>query len=255
VGTYRRFQNLVLLGLAALLLSSCSHFVNRTKDIEKGRLYLQRAIDQFTDRQYAQAIEATQESLKYDPTSAPAYNHLALIYMETKRYQKSEEAFKKALELMPEYPEVFNNLGVLYNRIERYREAIPLFEKALANEIYATPENPYTNLGYAYYKLGNLSRAKAYHQKSLDVAPQFCLASKNMGDVYAKEKNYAKAADYFEKATTNCPLFQEANYKHGLVLMKLGKKNVARVQLEKLVERHKNGPYVDRSQEVLKYLR
>lgn len=229
--------------------------MNRSKDVERSRLYLQRGIDQFTERQYAPAIESTQEAIKYDPNSAPAYNHLALIYMETKRYQKSEEAFKKALELVPEYPEVFNNLGVLYNRLERYREAIPLFEKALANELYATPENPYTNLGYAYYKLGNLNKAKAYHQKSLDAAPQFCLASKNMGDVYAKEKNYNKAADYFEKATTNCPLFQEANYKLGLVLMKMGRKNVAKAQLEKLVERHKNGPYVDRSHEVLKFLR
>lgn len=223
--------------------------------MEKSRIYLQRAVDQFTERQYSQAIESTQEALKYDANSPQAYNHLALIYMETKRYQKSEEAFKKALDMLPDYPEVFNNLGVLYNRLERYKEAIPLFEKALGNDLYSTPENPYTNLGYAYYKLGNLSRAKAYHQKSLDAAPQFCLASKNMGDVYAKEKNYPKAADYFEKATTNCPLFQEANYKLGLVMMKMGRKGVARVQLEKLVERHKNGPYVERSNEVLKYLR
>ena len=76
-----------------------------------------------------------------------------------------------------------------------------------------------------------------------------------MGDVYAREKNFAKAAEYFEKAVTHCPLYQESEYKLGLVLMKLGQRDTAKTRLEKLVKRHRTGPYVDRSNEVLKYLR
>lgn len=224
-------------------------------DREKAKLHLQLAADRFNEREYNKAIEATQEALKYDPYMAAAYNHLALIYMETKRYDKSEESFRKALELQKDFPEVFNNLGVLYNREEKFAQAVPWFEKAITSDKYLTPENAYTNLGYTYYKLGNLTKAKAYHEKALDISPMFCLASKNMGDVYAKEKNYPKAADYFQKAVTNCPLYQESQYKLGLVLMRMGQRKVARTQLEKLVERHKNGPYVERSNEVLKYLK
>ena len=238
----------------ALATSSCSHLVNREKDMEKARIHLQRGVDAFNERQYNQAIDSTQEALKYDPNLAGAYNHLALIYMETKRYQKSEEAFTKALELQAEYPEVHNNIGVLLNRQEKYGDAIPHFEKALKSDRYGTPENAYTNMGYSYFKLGNTARAKAYHQKALDVSPLFCLASKNMGDVYTKEKHFQKAVDYFQKAITHCPLFQEAHYKLGLVMMKMGRKDLAKNQLERLVERHKSGPYVERSQEVLKYL-
>jgi type IV pilus biogenesis/stability protein PilW len=240
--------------VVGLLLSSCASFVSRSGDEEKARLYLQKATDEFTERQYAQAIESTRVALKYEPEMPAAYNHLALIYMEMKRYAKSEEAFRKALSLQAQYPEVFNNLGVLLNREEKYGEAIQWFEKALNDETYSTPENAYTNMGYAYFKLGNLVKAKAYHQKALDSVPQFCLAAKNLGDVYAKEKNYARAADYFQRAVTNCPLYQESQYKLGLALMKMGQRNVARAQLEKLVERHKTGPYVERSHEVLKYL-
>lgn len=238
----------------AFLSNACSHFVNRDKDREKSRIFLQRAIDQYTERNFNGAVESSLEAIKYDPKSASAYNQLALIYMETKRYQKADQAFQQALEIQPEYPEVMNNIGVLLNRQDKYKEAIPYFEKALTYDRYLTPENPFTNMGYSHYKLGNLTRAKAFHQKALDISPQFCLASKNMGDVYAKEKNYQKAADHFERAATNCPLFQESQYKLGVVLMKMGKKHVARNQLEKLVERHKSGPYVDRSNEVLKYL-
>jgi type IV pilus assembly protein PilF len=239
-----------------LLLSSCaSLFTNRAAEKEKAKLYLQMAADQLHSRDYNKAIESCHEALKSDPDFAPAYNHLALVYMETKRYAKSEESYKKALELKPNYPEVLNNYGVLLNRMERYREAIPLFEKAVQDETYSTPENALTNMGYSYYRLGNLAKAKSFHQKALDVLPQFCLASKNMGDVYAKDKNYKKAADFFEQAVTNCPLYEESEYKLGLALMRLGKRNNARAQLEKLIQKHKSGPYVERSSEVLKYLK
>lgn len=245
----------LLLGASLLLTSGCAHLLSNEGDKDKARLHLQIAADHFNARDYNKAIEATQEALKLDPKMAPAYNHLALIYMETKRFLKSEEAFKKALELQPDYPEVLNNMGVMYNRQEQFQRALGFFEQAINSDKYLTPENALTNLGYSWYRMGDMTKAKAYHQKALDVAPQFCLAHKNMGDVYAKEKAFQKAADYFQKAVTYCPLYQESQYKLGLVMMKLGQRSVARTQLEKLVERHKSGPYVERSNEVLKFLR
>jgi type IV pilus assembly protein PilF len=251
---FRMFlMRVVLVGVLSLL-PSCAHMFSANHDKEKAKIHLQVAADQLNLRDYTKAIESTLMALKLDPDFAAAYNHLALIYMETKQFGKSEESFKKALELQPDYPEVFNNFGVLLNREDKYKEAISYFEKALAYDRYKTPENALTNMGYSYYKLGDTARAKLFHQKALDVMPSFCLASKNMGDVYAKEKNYGKASEYFQKAVTNCPLYQESEYKLGLVLMKLGQRQVARTQLEKLVQKHRSGPYVERSNEVLKYL-
>jgi type IV pilus biogenesis/stability protein PilW len=247
-------KNITLI-LTALFLVSCAHIVNQAKDQEKSKLLLQLAADQLNQRDFQKAIENTLESIKFDPKYAAAYNHLALIYMETKRYQKSEDNFKKALEIDPNYSEVYNNYGVLLNRLERYSEAIPMFEKALSFDMYPTPENALTNMGYTYYKMGNLAKSKTFHQRALDLVPQFCLAHKNFGDVYTKEKNYQKASDYFEKASTYCPLYQEAQYKQALVMMKMGKKNVAKNHFEKLIEKHKSGHFVDKSQEVLKFLK
>lgn len=238
-----------------LLNVGCSHLLLQGKDSEKAKLYLQMGADHFNNREYNKAIEATQEALKYDPSLAAAYNHLALIYMETKRYARSEESFLQALRIQPNYPEVHNNLGVLFNRQNKYQAAIQYFEKAIDSEAYRTPENAYTNMGYSYYRLGDLKKAKTNHQKALDIVPQFCLAHKNLGDVYAKEKSYRRAQEYYENAVTNCPLYQEGQYKLALVMMKQGQKKVAKNQLQDLVQKHKNGPYVDRSTEVLKYLK
>jgi len=234
---------------------SCSHLMNRGAEEDRAKLYLQASVDHFGQKEYGKSLEAAQQALERDPNFAPAYNQLALVYMETKRHQKSEEAFKKALEIQPDYPEVHNNLGALMNRLERYGEAVQYFENALASERYSTPENAQTNLGYSYLKMGQLTRAKTHHQKALDLAPTFCLAHKNMGDTYVKERNTAKANEYFQNAVTHCPLYAEAQYKLALNLVRQGQKKVAKNHLEKLIERHKNGPYVERSTEVLKYLR
>lgn len=249
-----RIRKVVPIGLLAMVLGGCAS-ITTLREKEVARIQLQRAADMLNQREYGPAAEAANEAIKADPSQAAAYNLLALIYLETKRYEKSEEAFQKALAQQSQYPEVFNNLGVLYNRQERFKDAIPYFQKALADENYLTPENAYTNMGYAYYRMGDYREALNQHQKALDVAPLFCLASKNMADVYAKQKAYPKASRYYDKAVTNCPLYQESHYKLGLVLMKMGQRKVAKAELEKLVRRHKSGPYVERSAEVLKWLK
>lgn len=250
-----KLWNRVIAFLMMVTLCSCSHLVDSKKDGEKAKVLLQAAVDQFNSRNYSKSIETTMRALKYEPEMEEGYNHLAIVYMETKRYKKSYDAFEKALKIRPQYPEVFNNMGVLYNRQERFTAAIKYFKKALQDPAYRTPENAYTNMGYAYYRLGKLTTAKAHHQKALDVLPNFCLASKNMADVYVKEKRYKRASRYYRKAVNNCPLYQESRYKLGLVLAKMGKRKMARAELEKLIKQHREGPYVERSNEVLKYLR
>jgi len=224
------------------------------KDDDRARLYLQLAAEDLNKKEYSHALDNTFKSLEFNPNYAAAYNQLALVYMETKRFDKADEAFKKALEIRSDYPEVFNNIGVLRNRQQKYQEAIPYFRKALADERYVTPENALTNMGQSYYKLGEISKARKYHHQALDIMPSFCLANKNLADTYAKQKDYDKSSKYYEQAVTHCPLYQESHYKLGLALMKAGRKRLAQQQLEKLVLRHKNGPYVERSEKVLKYL-
>lgn len=240
--------------LLVLSLGACSHLSGGTSKTDKAQLYLQLSSDMFAQRNYSKAIEYCNQSIDENPEFAAAYNHLGIIYMETKRFSKSEKAFRKALEIQPDYPEVYNNMGVLMNRQERFSEAIQNLNRALKADSYITPENALTNLGYAYFRLGKLPQAKAYHQRALDVLPDFCLANKNMGDVFAKEKKYSKSAAYYNRALATCPLYEESHYKLGLALMKMGQKNTAKAELEKLLQRHKSGAYVQRSQEVLKYL-
>lgn len=249
-----RFTRSICFLLCIFWMGACSHFSESSKEQDKAKLYLQLSSDMFAQRNYSKALEYCLESIQTDSNFYPAYNHLGIIYMETKRFPKAEEAFNQALKKQPDYPEVFNNLGVLMNRQERFSEAVVFFDRALKSDNYLTPENALTNLGYSYFRLGNLVKAKIYHQRALDVLPDFCLANKNLADVYAKEKKFPKAVELYNRSLSTCPLYEESHYKLGLALMKMGQRNMAKNELEKLVQRHKSGPYVDRSQEVLKFL-
>lgn len=241
--------------VAAMLgMFGCASLDQATLD-RKAELHLQIATDHFAKREYSKSIEEIRAALKITPNLPAAYNHLALVYLETKRHDRALEAFKKALALRPDYPEVMNNIGVLLNRQNKFGEAIGYFEQALQSENYLTPENAETNIGYAYFKMGKMREAVQHHQRALDISPTFCLAAKNLGDVYAKKKDYSRAGKLFKQAVTHCPLYEESRYKLALVLMRSGQKREAKVQLQKLVEHHKSGPFVERSQEVLKVLR
>lgn len=249
-----RLINFGLCAWAILTFGGCAHFSPSADQNNKANIFLQLSADHFNASRYNQALIAVNKAIEAAPDMAEAYNQQALIFMESRQYESSLSSFKKAMELKPLYPEAWNNLGVLYNRMSKYELATEWFNKAINEKTYPTPENAQTNLGYAYYKLGKLTSAKAHHQKALDFHPNFCLAQKNLADVYVKEKNYRKAARNYESALQNCPLYQESRYKLSLVLVKMGEKDLAKAELNKLVERHKNGPYVNRSQRVLKYL-
>lgn len=236
-------------------LISCSHQTVQEKSAEKAQIYLQLATEHLSQRNYGEALKACQSAIQEQDNFPAAYNHLGLVFMETKRYSKAEEAFQKALELHPRYPEVHNNYGVLLGRMGKHETALSHFREALSDPNYSTPENAFTNMGHTYLMIGDTKSAKTFHHKALDVLPQFCLANKNMGDTYLKEKNYSKAVEYFNSSLVQCPLYQESRFKLGLALVKAGNRQQARAELEKLVNMHKEGPFVGRSRKVLNFIK
>ncbi|NDG26451.1 MAG: hypothetical protein EB120_04660, partial [Proteobacteria bacterium] len=83
-----RFVSLILCLLG--LLNACSHLSENTKEKDKAKLFLQLSSDMFAQRNFSKALEYCYQSIEIDPNLAAAYNHLGIIYMETKRFSKSE---------------------------------------------------------------------------------------------------------------------------------------------------------------------
>ena len=63
---------------------------------------------------YQEAIEAYEESLRYDSKQAEALNNVGFCYKSLKRYQKAIGYYKEALAINPQLAEAHEYLGEAY---------------------------------------------------------------------------------------------------------------------------------------------
>jgi tetratricopeptide (TPR) repeat protein len=92
--------------------------------------------------------------------------------LELFKKKRTKAAIDILLAVKPELEtqhkiEILNDLGYFLEEADRYGEAIPVLEKVLAFENTRTPA--YLNLGDAYQKSGEGSKAKANYQKYVEL--------------------------------------------------------------------------------------
>ncbi|MDD3151195.1 MAG: tetratricopeptide repeat protein, partial [Candidatus Gastranaerophilales bacterium] len=109
------------------------------------------------------------------------------------------------------YPEaeILNILALTYLAQENYDESITIFEKITK----AFPQNnpAFYNLADAYFKKGEVQKAKENYQKALDLFNGFEEAAIALANIYAEEKNEQMAVKILENVlkNTTSPLIEE----------------------------------------------
>ena len=97
-----------------------------------------------------------------------------------------------------------NNLGAVYLKQKKWGLAIKYFEQVADNILYATPERPLSNLGWAYFGQQMYKQANIYFQQAMDIRPDFLIAIHGIASIYIKTENYSKAIDFLHyKLKTN----------------------------------------------------
>lgn len=135
-------------------------------------------------------------------------------------FEEAEEYYLKALKLKEKFlGEGHTDLASLYNEIGLFYQynpgkAIPYYQKALDIWIKEADIDPfdistsYYNIGTAYVKLHDNSKALEYLNQSLDIRtreygemnPYVALVIGQIGGVYFEQEYYAKAHELFSKA-------------------------------------------------------
>ena len=140
---------------------------------------------------YEHAICSYQNAIKgYSMTEnyeglAKAYNKLGNIYRKTSKYDNSKGAFEKALKIIDEKrienptlkSDILNNYGILFINIDEYdqslkhylaakdiRESLPDSDEKAISLAYS-----YQNIGTAYQRKKDYSKAILWHKKALDL--------------------------------------------------------------------------------------
>ena len=214
---------------------------SKQSKVEKARLHYDIAGDLLKKGEFPKAIEQVEKAIEINPKEAEFHNLLGLIYLNRGYLDRSEASFFKALELRPEYAEVNNNLCGLYITKNLWNEAIAQCGKAVSHLTYASPEKAYHNMGWAYYKLGNLMKAIENYNKSLSYRDGFYLAHQNLGIVYFDMGKYNLAINHYTKAAKGCDFCPEPFYRLGLALFQVDKRKTALKSFKKCYELDEKG--------------
>ena len=132
-------------------------------------------------------------------------NDLGLAYMAKDRLDLAITHFKNAVKLKPDYAPARNNLGTAYLAKREWDVAIACFKEIVDDILYATPQNPLTNLGWAYYNKQEYEVAEKYYIDALKLEPNFIIALRGLGRTYMAMEKAADAVAILEKAVKNYP--------------------------------------------------
>lgn len=197
------------------------------------------------------AIDMLTQARDLNPKDARVHHELGLAYFARELYPEAEASMLRALELDPDLSEARLNLASLYIASGRYEEAATYLRQAIADPLYRRPHRAYNNLGWAYYKTGQLEEAERAYKKALSLAPGFCQAHFNLavlkdetGDVVAATRHYGKAVEL-------CPRDARFLLEYAAILVRQGRDDEALPYLERVSEADPDGELGDRAREYL----
>lgn len=104
------------------------------------------------------AIEIYSTIVEKDPKYFDAYLSISICYAKKGEWGKSVDFCEKALEANPKSYEANNQMGLVYYCCDEIKEAVQYYEKALKLK----PDGDYkvySNLAYAYEKIGQIDKA------------------------------------------------------------------------------------------------
>ena len=190
--------------LLVFLLSSCT-----TENIEEQKFKAEanRELGEEYMR-HGKFRNALKELLKAEALYPDDYllqDNLGLTYHYLGKQDLAIPHFKKALELNEDYMPARNNLGNAYAAQKEWNKAIEQYKIVASDLIYATPEFPLSNLGFAYYQIGEYDLSERYYQKALKINPQFVNALLGLAKTYLATGRIPVAVAKLEKAARISP--------------------------------------------------
>lgn len=164
-------------------------------------------------RKYLEALQTTNEIIELKPTEAEAYFMKGMIYRDMGSNAQAMEAFQKAVEFNPELSEAYLYMGDLMSE-ENPDLALRFYD----NAILVDPKNPINHHSKALHlhQRGQLQEAMASYKEAHLLDMQYSEAFFNAGLLYLELDSIPKSYQMFNIAVETEPSFAKAYYYRGL---------------------------------------
>jgi tetratricopeptide (TPR) repeat protein len=204
---------------AAIRLTPESLYLEGRDDFFQGRGLLY-------SKQYSQAANLLEQSVRIDPGEAYGYNALGIAYLEQADFAKSIPAFRDAARRAPNWSYPLHNLALAYVEAGDYQNAIRSYQQAMR----ITPQYSYLpyNLGLVYQRLNLRREAEFEYRRAMLLAPDSAEPLNALGSLKSSEGKSVEAEKFYRDALKKNPSLLAARHNLGLLLASLkGRQNEA----------------------------
>src|SRR5277367_456989 len=189
------------------------------------------------EKDYANALQAFQQALKFEPKSTRTLNNLANLYVAQEKLGLAETEFRTVLRLEPANRDGNYGLGLVLMARNLPAQAIPYFRSVRPSDV-ATR----LNLTRAYLQAGRTAEGlriatELSAEKKDDVRLHFAL-----GVLLASEKQYQLAQLELEKANALQPETLEILYSLGQAYLRTGETAKAELSLDRALKLKSDSP-------------
>jgi tetratricopeptide (TPR) repeat protein len=152
---------------------------------------------------YKGAYAVLNEALADEPDSADLLYDAAMVAEKLDRLDEVEARLKRVIELKPDNAQALNALGyTLVDRTPRAVEGLKLIEQAHA----LAPSDPFIldSMGWAHFRLGNLSESEKFLRRALAERPDPEIAA-HLGEVLWAKGERASAQQVWQSQLKETP--------------------------------------------------
>lgn len=197
--------------------------------------WVSRSWDHLANRNYEEALVASEEALRTDPGNYKAWLVRGAILRRLKKYEEALEAFEHASHLKPQKDTVWIGKGLVLHSLERYEEALESYDEAL--RIDQSCFAAWLGKASAYSALKKFKEALESYDKAIEIDPNDFAARFSRGLILYNLKNYTDAISAFDTIiglkSPGCILALGAK---AVALQELGKRKDASITYKKLLD-------------------
>ncbi len=177
---------------AALQIQPGSPYLAARESFCHGRLLV-------FQKNYPDAVDALEESIRLEPRAAYAYNALGIAYLEVANYSAAAGAFQDAIDRAPLWAYPRHNLALTHWQQGQYDLAVADYRAAMdrAPKYFYLPYN----LGLLYATLNQQKQAEEMYRLAMKLAPGRSEPVTALGQLELAEGGRRKARKDLERAT------------------------------------------------------